>query len=74
MDVVIPLHLQTEWGGEGQVLQLHSVDIHLLRMTGKINSVYTQGYTSFKCEQWTDSATSQTFTAILVTGSTIRER
>lgn len=31
VDVVIPLHLQAEWWGEGQVLQLHCVNVHLLR-------------------------------------------
>lgn len=31
VDVVIPLHLQAEWWGEGQVLQLHRVNVHLLR-------------------------------------------
>lgn len=30
MDVVIPLHLQAEGGGEGQVFQLDSVHVHLL--------------------------------------------
>lgn len=30
VDVVVPLHLQAERGGEAQVLQLHSVDVHLL--------------------------------------------
>lgn len=29
--VVIPLHLQAEGGGEGQVLHLDSIDVHLLR-------------------------------------------
>lgn len=33
MDVVIPLHLQAEWWGEGQVLQLYCVDVHLLKTT-----------------------------------------
>lgn len=30
MHVVIPLHLQAEGGGEGQVLHLDCVDVHLL--------------------------------------------
>lgn len=31
VDVVVPLHLQAERWGEGQVLQLHGVDVHLLK-------------------------------------------
>lgn len=31
MDVIIPLDLQTEGGGEGQFLWLHRVDVHFLR-------------------------------------------
>ena len=30
VDVVVPLDLQAEGGGEGQVLGLHRVDVHLL--------------------------------------------
>lgn len=30
VDVVVPLDLQAEGGGEGQVLALHRVDVHLL--------------------------------------------
>lgn len=35
VDVVVPLHLQAERRGEAQVLQLHSVDVHLLENTGR---------------------------------------
>lgn len=31
VDVVVPLHLQAERRGEGQVLCLHCVDVHLLK-------------------------------------------
>lgn len=31
MDVIVPLDLQTEGGGEGQILWLHRVDVHFLR-------------------------------------------
>lgn len=31
MDIIIPLDLQTEGGGEGQFLWLHRVDVHFLR-------------------------------------------
>lgn len=31
VDVVVPLHLQAERGGEGQVFCLHRVDVHLLK-------------------------------------------
>lgn len=30
MNVVVSFNLQAEWWGEGQVLQLHCVDVHLL--------------------------------------------
>lgn len=30
VDVVVPLDLQAEGGGEGQVLWLHCVDVHFL--------------------------------------------
>lgn len=30
MDVVVPLHLKAERRGEGQVIRLHCVDVHLL--------------------------------------------
>ena len=34
VDVVVPLDLQAEGGGEGQVLGLHRVDVHLLGLAG----------------------------------------
>lgn len=30
VDVVVPLHLEAEWGRERQVFGLHCVDVHLL--------------------------------------------
>lgn len=33
MDVVVPLHLQAEGRGEGQILDLHRIDVHLLKHT-----------------------------------------
>lgn len=35
VDVIVPLDLQAEVGGEGQVLALHRVDIHLLHRVGQ---------------------------------------
>ena len=35
VNVVIPLDLQAEGGGEGQVLRLHRVDVHLLPDTNR---------------------------------------
>lgn len=33
VDVVVPLHLKAERRGEGQVVHLHRVDVHLLKHT-----------------------------------------
>ena len=36
VDVIIALDLQTEGGGEGQVLWLHSVDVHFLEQQNEL--------------------------------------
>lgn len=42
VDVIVPLHLEAERRGEGQVLRLHRVDVHLLKkQTRQIQSVVT---------------------------------
>lgn len=46
MDVVVPLHLQAERWGEGQVLRLHCVDVHLLQRQPELNSLKTHTHTS----------------------------
>lgn len=38
VDVVIPLHLEAEWGRERQVFGLHCVDVHLLDKKDKMPS------------------------------------
>lgn len=40
MDVIVPLDLQTEGGGEGQFLWLHCVDVHFLRKDKQSLSCY----------------------------------
>lgn len=40
MDVIVPLDLQTEGGGEGQILWLHRVDVHFLREDKQSLSCY----------------------------------
>lgn len=38
VDVVVPLHLEAEWGRERQVFGLHCVDVHLLDKKDKMPS------------------------------------